>query len=57
MKTLALMITAGGLYAFAVEKLSEVINNSPLNGDTRLSLYLIGMTVGVITARKLEWID
>jgi hypothetical protein len=57
MKTLALMITAGGLYAFAVEKLSDVINNSPLNGDTRLALYLIGMIIGVMTARKLEWID
>jgi hypothetical protein len=51
------MITAGGLYAFAVEKLSDVINNSPLNGDTRLALYLIGMIIGVMTARKLEWID
>lgn len=57
MKTFALMLTAGAGYALTAELISQALNNSPLNGDDRFAFFVIGMVLGVFTARKLEWID
>lgn len=57
MKTFALMIVSGAIYAVLGNVFSALVNDAYLNGDANLMLFLIGMGLGVFTARKFEWID
>ena len=57
MKTFALMIVSGCIYALIGNAFSALVNDAWLNGDANLMLFLIGMGLGVFTSRKFGWID
>jgi hypothetical protein len=57
MKTLTLILTAGIGYATLGELTSQAVNNYSLNGDSKFFLFVMGMVLGVFTARRLNWID
>lgn len=56
MKTFALMIVSGSIYALIGNAFSALVNDAWLNGDANLAMFLIGMGVGVYFARQWDWI-
>lgn len=57
MKTLALMITSGGIYAAASELICQALYNHGLDGDSLFAMFIIGVVAGVFSARSFGWID
>lgn len=57
MKTFALMIVSGSVYCLLGNVTSQVLNGNLLNGDNSFALFIIGLVLGVFTARELDWID
>lgn len=54
MKGILLSLGLGAIYC-AVESMAyEAIQGHPLDGDTRLFLFLIGFGLGAFTAEKLN---
>lgn len=56
MKTFALMLTAGVGYALTAELISKAVNNSSLNGDSLFALFVLGLVLGLFTAKRLGWV-
>jgi hypothetical protein len=55
-KTIVTMFGSAVGYVVIVNAMSNVINNAPLNADSKFAFFIIGLVYGVYVSHKQEWI-